>query len=219
MWVTFVCWLILGKNNPFSKIATLILSSLWPHSSCQESHFFVQVIFLLHPTHSFRQTFIWAFLHVTWLPLCLFTLDLLSINCLWCSFEEVLLLWLFAFFIDITTFVANCQFIFSYLKRDLRMSHHSSEPAQSTIYEPQDGKEGYNICCNVSDKSYWGRCSAASSLQNVLFIPRSVYTHKVSMFRIIIYERQMRTDRGRCTHPAETFTLFSDLKGLSSVSG
>lgn len=115
--------------------------------------------------------------------------------------------------------MANCQFIFSYLKGDFRISHHSSEPAQSTIYEPQDGKEGYKICCDVSDKSYRGRCSTASSLQNVLFIPRSVYTHKVSTFRKIIYERQVRTGRGRCTHPAETFTFFSDLKGLSSVSG
>lgn len=101
MWVTFVYWLVLGKITPFQKLPP----SLFPpfgHIPPARSHIslFRLSSFYILPAHSRLALWLfnWAFLRVTWLPLCLFTLNLLSISCLWCSFEEFLLLWLFAFF-------------------------------------------------------------------------------------------------------------------------
>lgn len=110
MWVTFVGWLVLGKITPFQKPPP----SLFPpfgHIPPARSHislFRLSSSYIL-PTHSRLALllFIWAFLRVTWLPLCLFPLNILSINCSWCPFEEFLLLWLFASFIDITTLLYN----------------------------------------------------------------------------------------------------------------
>lgn len=52
------------------------------------------------------------------------------------------------------SFLSYQSFAKTYLKCHFRISHHTSKPAQSCIYEAKDGEKGDQICCNVGNETY-----------------------------------------------------------------
>lgn len=65
----------------------------------------------------------------------------------------------------------HCGFGKSHLKCERRVPHHPPHPAQGLVYEPQDGKKGDQIGCDVSHEAYGSGRSTTSGLEDVPFLP------------------------------------------------